>query len=137
MASGARTWRGETLRVRRPAILGILAACLLPVTAGRGQTLPAGQPASGHSQPRTGLEPFGPADPPNPLAGPNASKLEHMREDERHKRLTSDTAKLVELTNELKEEVDKASKDQLSLDVIRKAAEIEKLAHDVKERMKS
>jgi len=73
--------------------------------------------------------------PLNPMA--NSPKLEHMREDERRKRLQSDTARLVELSSELKAEVDKASKDELSLDVVRKAAEIEKLAHDVKERMKS
>lgn len=72
-----------------------------------------------------------------PLNAPNPAKVEHMREDERHKRLVSDTARLVELTNELKTEVDKAAKDELSLDVVKKAAEIEKLAHDVKERMKS
>ena len=71
------------------------------------------------------------------MAGINARKLEHMREDERHKRLVADTAKLIELTNELKTDVDKATKDELSLDVVRKAAEIEKLARDVKERMKS
>lgn len=73
----------------------------------------------------------------NPLAASNAAKLAHMREDDRRKRLLDDTAKLVELSNELKTDVEKASKDQLSLEVVRKAAEIEKLAHDVKERMKS
>ncbi len=71
-----------------------------------------------------------------PLAGPSPEKLEHMREDDRRKRLLSDTAKLLALSTELKEQVEKSSKDELSLDVVRKAAEIEKLAHDVKERMK-
>jgi hypothetical protein len=69
--------------------------------------------------------------------GPNPLRLEKMREEERRKRLIADTAKLVQLTNELKTEVDQASKDELSLDVVRKAAEIEKLAKDVKDRMKS
>jgi len=36
----------------------------------------------------------------------------------------------------LKAEVDKTTKDTLSLNVIRKADEIEKLAHSVKEKMK-
>lgn len=77
---------------------------------------------------------------PDPLAGPSPmdpARLQKMREDERRKRLQSDTTKLVELSNQLKEEVDKTSKDELSLSVVRKAAEIEKLAHDVRERMKS
>ena len=57
--------------------------------------------------------------------------------DERHKKLQEDTAKLLALSTELKAEVDKTTKDELSLDVVRKAGEIEKLAHDVKERMKN
>jgi hypothetical protein len=44
---------------------------------------------------------------------------------------------LLALTTELKSDVDKANKDELSLDVMRKAAEIEKLAHDVQNRMKN
>ena len=55
----------------------------------------------------------------------------------RQKRLQDDVAKLVSLTNELKTDVDKTDKDQLSLDVIKKAGEIEKLAHDVQNRMKN
>ena len=58
------------------------------------------------------------------------------RNSERFKRIQSDTEKLLKLSTELKEDVDKSTKDELSLDVIRKAAEVEKLAHDVKERMK-
>ncbi len=75
-------------------------------------------------------------EPRDPFAEQSASKMTHMREDERRKRLMSDTARLLALTNELKAEVDNTSRDELSLDVIRKAAEIEKLAHDVRERMK-
>jgi len=55
---------------------------------------------------------------------------------ERQKKLVEDTAKLLALANELKVAVDKSNKDTLSLDVVRKADEIEKLAHSVKERMK-
>jgi hypothetical protein len=57
--------------------------------------------------------------------------------DERHKRLEDDVSRLQALTNELKADVDKADKDELSLVVLRKAAEIEKLAHDVQSRMKN
>ena len=60
----------------------------------------------------------------------------HAVADERHKRIVADTARLLALSTELKADVDKTTKNELSLDVIRKAAEIEKLAHDVKERMK-
>ncbi len=52
------------------------------------------------------------------------------------KQLADDTAKLLQLATELKTAVDKTTKDELSLEVIRKADEIERLAHDVKQRMK-
>lgn len=55
---------------------------------------------------------------------------------ERKKQITDDSAKLVLLATALKSEVDKTSKDTLSLTIIRQADEIEKLAHGVKEKMK-
>lgn len=58
------------------------------------------------------------------------------RNSERQKRLVADTNKLLELATDLKAQVDKTNKDTLSVDVIKKADEIEKLAHSVKERMK-
>lgn len=55
---------------------------------------------------------------------------------ERQKRLEADTDKLLALTTALKEQVDESNKDILSVDMIKKADEIEKLAHSVKERIK-
>ena len=55
---------------------------------------------------------------------------------ERKKQMNDDSAKLLKLATELKSEVDKSSKDTLSLEVVRKAEEIEKLAHGVKVKMK-
>jgi hypothetical protein len=56
--------------------------------------------------------------------------------DERRKQIAEDSAKLLKMATDLKAEVDKTTKDTLSLSVIRKADEIEKLAHSVKEKMK-
>jgi hypothetical protein len=106
---------------------------LWPVAPGTGQVPQQTPPTMpGHPQP-----PDIGAPEPDPMAAQNAAKLEHMREDDRRKRLLADTAKLVALSTELNSEVEKTSKDELSVEVVRKAAEIEKLAHDVKERMKS
>jgi len=55
---------------------------------------------------------------------------------ERKKQIAEDSAKLLKLATDLKAEVDKTDKDTLSLTVIRKADEIERLAHNVKEKMK-
>ena len=56
---------------------------------------------------------------------------------ERQAQLQRDTDNLVKLANELKEYVDKSNENTLSLDVVKKAEEIEKLAHSVKEKMKA
>jgi hypothetical protein len=50
--------------------------------------------------------------------------------------LRRDTEKLLKLATELKGSVDKTNESMLSLSVIKKAEEIEKLAHSVKEKMK-
>jgi hypothetical protein len=49
---------------------------------------------------------------------------------------TEDSARLLKLATDLKAEVDKTTKDTLSLNVIRKAEEIERLAKSVRERAK-
>ncbi|HUH61522.1 MAG TPA: hypothetical protein VLZ50_00940 [Terracidiphilus sp.] len=54
----------------------------------------------------------------------------------RRKLLTDESAKLLQLAAQLKTEMDKTDKDTLSIGVIRKAEQIEKLAKDVKAQMK-
>lgn len=56
---------------------------------------------------------------------------------ERRKKVAADVDRLVVLSNELKADVDKTANDQLSLDVIKKAKEVEKLAHAVQGEMKN
>lgn len=55
---------------------------------------------------------------------------------ERVAALKTDTDKLLKLSIELKTYVDKSDENVLSLDVIKKADEIEKLARSVKDKMK-
>lgn len=55
---------------------------------------------------------------------------------ERQAALKADADKLFKLATELKGYVDKSNENVLSLDVLKKAEEIEKLAHSVKEKMK-
>ena len=86
--------------------------------------------------------------PPMPLPGqndqqqdPNRAKLERelakKTNQERQAALKRDTDKLLKLATELKDYVDKTNESVLSLDVVKKAEEIEKLAHSVKEKMKA
>lgn len=65
-----------------------------------------------------------------------AEQQARAQNSERQKRLVADTDRLLALATELKTQVDKTNKDILSVDVIKKAEEIEKLARSVKERMK-
>jgi spore coat polysaccharide biosynthesis protein SpsF (cytidylyltransferase family) len=70
------------------------------------------------------------------MAAKMGDQQARSRNADRQKRLEVDTQKLLALATELKEQVDKTDKNVLSLDVIKKADEIERLAKSVKERMK-
>jgi hypothetical protein len=56
---------------------------------------------------------------------------------ERQSQLRLDTEKLVALTAELKQHVDKTGANVLSMDVIKKAQEIQKLAKSVQDKMRN
>lgn len=62
--------------------------------------------------------------------------MEKRAAKERVAALKTDTEKLLKLSTELKAYVDKSDENVLSLDVIKKAEEIEKLAKSVKDKMK-
>jgi predicted nucleic acid-binding Zn-ribbon protein len=72
---------------------------------------------------------------------PAKAKLERdmakKANEERQVALRRDTEKLFKLATELKDYVDKSNENVLSFDVVKKAEEIEKLAHSVKEKMKA
>lgn len=85
---------------------------------------PAQEPPFGHERPKD----------------PAEEKIERDREKavnkQRQTSLQKDTDRLLQLATELKEYVDKTNEHTLSLDVIKKADEIEKLAKSVKGKMK-
>ena len=62
--------------------------------------------------------------------------MEKKANEQRQADLERDTDKLLQLATELKQYVDKSNKDVLSLEVIKKCEEIEKLSRSVKEKMK-
>ncbi|HEX4663035.1 MAG TPA: hypothetical protein VH196_01510 [Terriglobales bacterium] len=80
--------------------------------------------------------PFGREKPKDPTE----EKMEHEREKAMNKQrqtsLQKDTDHLLELATQLKAYVDKSNEHTLSLDVVKKADEIEKLAKSVKEKMR-
>ena len=113
----------------------ILLLTMLPKTLSVGQMPPPPVPPS--RQNPGGIPPAGSG---LPDFGPSNPKIEEQqaraRSTDRQKKLVADTEKLLALATELKTDVDKTNQNILSVDVIKKAEEIEKLAHSVKERMK-
>lgn len=62
--------------------------------------------------------------------------MEKKQNQQRQQDIRKDTEKLLELATELKQAVDKSNENTLSMDVVHKAEEIEKLAKSVKNKMK-
>ena len=73
-------------------------------------------------------------------ADPERARIVHEMEkkanEQRQQQLKKDTDQLLKLATELKAYVDKTNENVLSLDVMKKAEEIEKLAHSVRDKMK-
>jgi hypothetical protein len=114
-------------------LLGVGLLLTMGVTLGDGQsgsrpTPLEGVPASSSTNTVPGL------DENDPLVRSRQATQARSLATDRQKKLLADADKLVELSNELKDEVNRSSKNDLSLTVIKKAGEIEKLAHDMRER---
>lgn len=71
----------------------------------------------------------------------DVQRLERERQKkadaQRYDNLKRDTDRLLQLATDLKQAVDKSNQHTMSLDVIKRAGEIEKLAKSVKEKMKA
>jgi hypothetical protein len=116
------------LRFRRnPRFLWILLLAGLAIPAHAQQApmpMPQGIPPSLNPQ------------PPDAVQEKMLREMARERNVDRQKQLVADTDKLLALAKQLKAEMDKSNKDQLSIDVVDTAAQIEKLAKTVKERMR-
>jgi hypothetical protein len=118
--------------------LGVAAAILLVAELWAGSQVNSTgqmqqQPPSMQVPPTFGQ----PAEPADPMQRQRLERMEKARNADRQKHLVQDTDKLLALAKELKEEVDKSNQDTLSVDVVKKAGEIEKLAKSVKDHMRS
>ena len=125
------------MRMVQMALVAAVLATSGSVSVSGGQEFP--QPPGTKTGQIPGLPQPGknnPADPDASLDPHREERQAQLRNTDRQKRLVADTDKLLALATDLKAQVDKSTKDTLSVDVIKKADEIEKLAHAVKERMK-
>ena len=119
----------------------LLMVLLFPPAPSAGQ-----QPGSTKEEPATEVSSADPTPqrrprPPGEEDDPIRRDMEKRRQKafnkERFEELKRDTGKLLELATELKTHVEKADENMLSLDVLKKAEQIEKLAKSVKEKMKA
>lgn len=116
----------------------VLLVALFLTACGSGLTQNQGLPGTGRGR-HTSIE--------DPQFGqrrnesdPNVEQMERERNKrlnkQRQKEIQRDTDELLSLATELKQYVDKTNENVLSLEVLKKAEQIEKLAHQVKEKMK-
>lgn len=143
MVSSPHSAPGHARPPRLRVVAGVAAVAALAATLALTQQQQPTQDSPSTSQPRPWA-----ASQPAAIRMPDANAQMEMQQQpskktkleaanvERRKQIADDAAKLLELATELKTEVDKTDKDTLSLQVIRKAETIEKLAKGVKEKMK-
>jgi hypothetical protein len=75
------------------------------------------------------------------MSSPYAEALDRAKEANelrvlRQKELSAESKRLLELSADLKRRIDTAASDQLSVDSLKEASEIEKLAHKLHQQMK-
>ena len=100
----------------------VLVLSVAPFSSPQAPTLPPIAPSRRDSNP----------DIPNRAQ----KEMEKKANEQRQADLKRDADKLLQLSTELKQYVDKSNEYVLSVDVLRKAEEIEKLAHSVKTKMR-
>lgn len=118
--------------IRRVTRLGIFAVGILLVTVPTASAQQNRSVPPEFNVPKP--QPEGPTEPSEAAQEMERARLKKANE-QRQAQLKADTDKLLALSQELKEYVDKTNENVLSMDVIKKADEIEKLAHSVKQKM--
>ena len=121
-----------------PVLMVIAVTALLGFEVTARSQMPGQQPSQYPGQPRPmdGVR-NSDSEPETSIERQEQSKLAEKRNEERQAQLVQETARLFDLAKELKEQVGKTNKDVLSIDVVKKADEIEKLAKSVRDKMKA
>ncbi len=124
-----RTIFAKMARTLRRAFVLVVAMALM------GSAL-SGAPASQQTNPyQMGQRPPSPFDRPDDMKPTLTQSQLQAINAERQKSMVSDTEKLLKLARELNAEVAAGTANSLTAGQLRKVAEIEKLAHNVKKKM--
>lgn len=123
-------------RLPRIAALAALALAFAVMSPARAQSHTGGS-ATGVSEPVPGPQPLNAwVSSTDPNQAHMFRAMAKQRNAIRQHKIVNDTNQLLDLAKQLKDAVDKSDQDQLSLNVINTATEIEKLAKSVKEKMR-
>ncbi len=137
------------LRTKAPWLCLLTGLCVLTLTArlGEHKTYAQQSPLPSTATGQIGISPGEPVAPPQPILirtpaaaadSPNQATVQAraemppIPEPDPNNPVAVQTANLLKLAYDLKSEVDKTTKDTLSVAVVRKAAEIEQLAHKLR-----
>ena len=119
-------------------VIAVLVLCALPVWT---QQAPGDSSQTSPGPPQsdaTSITTPAAQKPETPAAKADGAAPKPMTPaEERQAQIVADTNRLYQLAQELQAEVAKSSKNTLSLAVVKKAAEVERLAKSLKERMKT
>ena len=116
-------------RRKSRALACIIASAFLTCAALSGQQAPSPDPEKPQATQQSDQQ----AKTPDPQAQKQTRDSAHS---ESEKQIVEENAKLLKLATDLKKEVDRTTLDTLSITIIRKADQIEKLAHSLREKMK-
>jgi len=114
----------------RAIAAGLVVFCWLTISSAWAQDGSAPAPQGGAQRHSPGI-----TQPSSPAEIEMQKRLARERVQERFAQIKKDTDHLLELATQLKKSVDEASDQTLSLEVIRKAEQIEKLAKQVRQKM--
>ena len=132
------------MRMRRTNEIVRIAAVGLMLLAGAAWSGNGNVAAAQQSTPGRNSDPImPPSSPPNALPSEDpsvsgrmgADRIEAMKMADRRNHAQKDIEKLTALTSELKTDFDKTHQGELPVDLMKKAKEIEKLAHDLQSQM--
>jgi hypothetical protein len=116
----------DDMRMSWIAMTGLLLLITRPINLMAGQDLPAPSPPWANQMPEARTS----------SSESQSERQERTRNVYQRKQLEADAEKLLKLATDLKQQVDRTTKDSMSVDVIRKADEIEKLAHKIEQETK-
>jgi hypothetical protein len=118
----------STAVISRFMVFELLVAVGLAMPSVAQQSQPAQPGTLGTSKSKNG----DPLDPNNSMA----MRMARERNVIRQKQIVADTNQLLLLAHQLNESVNKSNSDQLSVDVVKTAGQIQKLAKSIKDKMR-